>query len=132
MSTKALSVSGGANLMQFIQPGAAGSEGVPVMIANSTVGYYFNPYSMDGGNIIPVKLHPYMPAGTIMLWCRNLPAQYQNVNVPLTAMMDCRRDYYQIDWPLVTRAQARGVYAEEVMKVYAPFAIGIINNIGNA
>ena len=33
-------------------------------------------------------------------------------------------------WPLLTRANQTGVYAEEVMKVYAPFALSIITNIG--
>ena len=40
-----------------------------------------------------------------------------------------RRDYYQIDWPVTTRAQMVGVYAEETLAVYAPFAMAAITNI---
>ncbi len=103
----------------------------PSVVAGQVVGYYFNPFSMDGGQLIPIRLHPNMPAGTLMAWTENLPGHYQSANVPYTARMQCRRDYYQIPWPLVTRARETGVYAEEVLKVYAPFAIGVITNIGD-
>jgi hypothetical protein len=36
-----------------------------------------------------------------------------------------------MDWPLKTRAYEFGVYAEEVLAVYAPFAMGVISNIAN-
>jgi hypothetical protein len=42
-----------------------------------------------------------------------------------------RRDYYRIDWPLRTRKREYGIYAEEVLAVYAPFALGLITNIAN-
>jgi hypothetical protein len=106
----------------------AGSNNVS-FTAGAVIGYYMNPYSLDGGNIIPIKLHPTLPAGTIFFWCNNLPAFYQSANVPQVAQVQCRRDYYQIPWPIVTRANATGVYAEEVLKVYAPFALGTISNI---
>ena len=106
----------------------AGSNNVS-FTAGAVVGFYMNPYTLDGGNVIPIKLHPTMPAGTIFFWCNNLPAFYQSANVPQVAQVQCRRDYYQIPWPIVTRANATGVYAEEVLKVYAPFALGTITNI---
>jgi hypothetical protein len=52
-------------------------------------------------------------------------------NVPRTAEVKVRRDYYQLDFPIRTRAQEFGVYAEEVLAVYAPFAMGVITNIAN-
>ena len=132
ISTKSLTASGGASLMQVIQPGPGGlGQGAPVMTAGNVVGYYYNPFTLGGGQIIPIKLHPNLPAGTVFGWAENLPAYYQSANVPQTASIQCRRDYYQIPWPLVTRANQTGVYSEEVLKVYAPFAMGIITNIGN-
>jgi hypothetical protein len=108
----------------------AGSNQVS-FTAGAVVGFYMNPYSLEGGQIIPIKLHPTLPAGTLFFWCNNLPAFYQSANVPQVAQVQCRRDYYQIPWPIVTRANATGVYSEEVLKVYAPFALGTITNIGN-
>lgn len=98
-------------------------------VASGTIEAYFNPYAVNGGYKVPILLHPTLPAGTILAYCENLPAQYQNNNVPNVAEVHTRRDWYQIDWPLKTRQQEVGVYAEEVLAVYAPFSIGIINNI---
>ena len=85
----------------------------------------------NGSPTIPIKIHPNLPPGTMKFWCNSLPGQYQSANVPVVASVDCRRDYYQIPWPQVTRRQETGVYAEEVLKVYAPFALSILNNIAN-
>ena len=103
----------------------------PSFVAGQVVGFYFNPFSLNGNQVIPIRLHPSMPAGTIFFWAQNLPAQYESANVPQVAQVQCRRDYYQIDWNPITRANETGVYAEEVLKVYAPFALGILTNIGN-
>lgn len=101
------------------------------IVANGVVEYYYNPFALDGGYKIPVKIHPFVPPGTILGWAENLPAQYQSSNVPNVAEVKTRRDYYRMDWPLKTRAYEFGVYAEEVLAVYAPFAMGVITNIAN-
>jgi hypothetical protein len=101
------------------------------VIAGGTIEAYFNPFAANGGYKVPIMIHPYLPAGTILFWCQNLPIQYQNNEVPQVAEVHYHRDYYEIDWPLVTRAYQMGVYAEEVLAVYAPFAMGVITNIGN-
>lgn len=99
--------------------------------AGQVIGWYVNPYSMDGGQFIPIRLHPNLPAGTILAWCQNLPAYYQSSNVPMVAEVQCRRDYYQIPWPIMTRSNATGVYVEQILKVHASFALGVITNIAN-
>jgi hypothetical protein len=101
------------------------------IVANGVVEYYYNPFALDGGYKIPVKIHPFVPPGTIIGWSENLPAQYQSSNVPNVAEVKTRRDYYRMDWPLKTRSYEFGVYAEEVLAVYAPFAMGVIGNIAN-
>jgi hypothetical protein len=111
---------------------ASGSNEPMGIVAGGVVTYYFNPYTANpGGMMIPVRLHPYLPAGTILLHCENLPVQYQNNEVPNVAEMRLRQDFYQIDWPMVTRRQEVGTYVEEVLAVYAPFALGCITNIAN-
>lgn len=107
------------------------NTGTPGMVAGGVVGWYFNPFTAEGGARIPIKLHPKLPAGTLIGWAENLPAQYQSHNTPNVAEVKTRVDYYQIDWPLRTRAREFGVYAEEVLAVYAPFAMGVITNIAN-
>lgn len=126
VSTKCLTGAASAPLLQVISPP---SESGAVLQAGITIGYYFNPFAMNGGVKIPVMIHPTLPPGTILGWCDNLPMQYQSHNVPNSVEVKVRQDYYQIDWPLRTRAQEFGVYAEEVLAVYAPFSLGIITNI---
>jgi len=101
------------------------------LAAAGAVSYYFNPYALNGGLRIPIRIHPRVPAGTIIGWAENLPVQYQSNEVPNVAEVKTRQDYYQIDWPVVTRQRQVGVYAEEVLAIYAPFAMGVITNIGN-
>ncbi|HEV2334981.1 MAG TPA: hypothetical protein VGS13_05755 [Stellaceae bacterium] len=101
------------------------------LAAAGAVSFYFNPYAMNGGLRIPIRIHPRVPAGTIIGWAENLPIQYQSSEVPNVAEVKTRQDYYQIDWPVVTRQRQVGVYAEELLAVYAPFAMGVITNIGN-
>lgn len=97
--------------------------------AGGTITFYFNPYGVNGGTSIPVMLHPTLAPGTILAYAENLPSQYKNNNTPAVAQVITRRDYYRIDWPLVTRQRQYGVYAEEVLAVYAPFAMGILTNV---
>jgi hypothetical protein len=101
------------------------------LTAGGTISWYYNPFALNGGSKIPVKIHPYLPAGTIMGYCETLPEAYQNNEVPNVAEVKTRRDYYRVDWPLRTRQREVGVYAEQVLAVYVPFAMGVITNIGN-
>lgn len=102
------------------------------LTAGGMIEMYFNPFTADGGAKIPVKIHPNVPAGTVLAYAEQLPTWYQSNEVPNVAEVLTRRDYYRMDWPLRTRQREYGVYAEEVLAVYAPFAMGILTNIGNA
>ncbi|MEW6563324.1 MAG: hypothetical protein AB1400_08865 [Pseudomonadota bacterium] len=111
---------------------ASPEAGAQAIAAGGAIEFYFNPYALGGGYKIPVLVHPTLPPGTILAMAENLPAQYQSSEVPNVAEVKTRADYYQIDWPLRTRAQEVGVYAEETLAVYAPFAMGVITNIADA
>ncbi|HYZ40554.1 MAG TPA: hypothetical protein VE687_08005, partial [Stellaceae bacterium] len=129
ITTKVLSNTAGP-LLRYDSP-ADGTAGEYQLTASGVVQYYYNPFALNGGLKIPLRIHPRVPPGTIIGWAENLPIQYQSNEVPNVAEIKTRQDYYQIDWPIVTRQRQVGVYAEEVLAVYAPFAMGIICNIGN-
>jgi hypothetical protein len=101
------------------------------LVAGGNLAFYFNPFAMGGGTKIPVLIHPNLAPGTIVAYCEDLPMQYRSNNVPNTAAVKLRQEYYQLQWPLRTRAREFGVYCESVLAVYAPFAIGMITNIAN-
>ena len=111
---------------------ADGDHGGPYGVsASGVVRWYYNPFSVDGGFDIPVKVHPDLPPGTILALCERLPVWYQSNQTPNVAEVMTRRDYYRVDWPLRTRRREFGVYTEETLAVYAPFGVGILANIGN-
>jgi hypothetical protein len=116
-----------SSLVRFVMD----NNGPNSMVAGQTIGFYVNPFTLAGGQQIPIKLHPFLPAGTIFFWCQNLPAYYQSNQVPQVCEIQCRRDWYQIPWPIVTRSNATGVYSELVLKCYFTAALGVITNIGN-
>jgi hypothetical protein len=99
--------------------------------AGGVVRWYYNPFSVDGGKDIPIMVHPDLPPGTIFFQTENLPEWYQSNEIPQVAAVIPRRDYYRIDWPLVTRRRQFGTYCESVLAVYVPFAFAILQNIGN-
>ena len=113
-------------LRQNVTIGAGGK-----ITAGQVIGFYFNPFTLGAGKMIPVLLHPNVPPGTLIAWAEDLPAQYQSNNVPNVAEVHVRRDWYDIEWPLTTRSYQHGIYVEEVLAVYAPFAMGVITGIGN-
>jgi hypothetical protein len=90
---------------------------------------YLNRYSMDGVREIPVKLHPNLPAGTILFTSSQIPYPLSNVTDVLK--VKGRRDYYQLEWPIRTRRWEYGVYSDEVLQNYFPPAFGVITNIAN-
>ena len=93
--------------------------------------WYYNPFSVDGGTDIPIRVHPDLPPGTVLGYCEQLPVWYQNNETENPIAVQLRRDYYRVDWPLRTRRREYGVYTEETLVPYAPFAVGVINNIAN-
>jgi hypothetical protein len=125
ITTLCLNNSSGPLLQYFTSP----ADGYQKLLAGGNIEFYFNPFTQDGGMKIPIIIHPTLPAGTILLWCETLPPQYMDSEIPNVAEVHTRRDYYQIDWPLRTRLYESGVYSEQTVAVYAPFAMGAITNI---
>lgn len=89
---------------------------------------YLNRFSMAGGQVIPIRIHPNMPAGMILFTTSKLP--YPLSNVTNVMQVRTRQDYYQIEWPLRSRKYEYGVYADEVLQHYFPPSMGVIYNIG--
>jgi len=86
------------------------------------VSFLLQPFALNGGLKIPCASIRACRPGTIIALpsiCDPVPSN----EVPNVAEIKTRQDYYQIDWPVVTRQRQIGVYAEEVLAIYAPFAM---------
>jgi hypothetical protein len=88
---------------------------------------YTNKFAMNGSVNVPIKIHPNLPAGTIMFRTKTLPYPLSNVTNVVQKLL--RRDYYQIEWPNRTRKYEYGVYMDGVLQNFFPPAFGIITNI---
>ncbi len=118
-------LAGGANSAQrFIFDASQDALGGGVMVTT-----YKNKYSMTGAKTLDIKVHPNMPAGTMLFLTRKLP--YPLANVGNVVQIRTRQDYYQIEWPLRSRRYEYGVYADQVLQHYFPPSMSVITNIGN-
>lgn len=90
---------------------------------------YLNRFSMQGGSTLNIRVHPNMPAGTLLMTTSVLP--YPLAGVGNLMQIRTRQDYYQIEWPLRTRRYEYGIYADEVLQHFFPPALAVIANIGN-
>ena len=90
---------------------------------------YLNRFSMQGGSVLDIRVHPNMPAGTLLMTTGVLP--YPLSGVGNLIQVRTRQDYYQIEWPLRSRRYEYGVYADEVLQHYFPPSLALITNIGN-
>ena len=76
---------------------------------------------------VKINIHPNMPPGMLMFWSDSVP--YPLNDIGAIVLKHLRRDYYQIEWPLVTRSYQYGVYFDGVLKNYFPPAFGLIRGI---
>lgn len=81
-----------------------------------------------GAGIIPLKMHPMIPPGTLYFDIATNP--YPSSRIPAVRTMLIQRDYYGIEWPLVSRAWTFGTYAHEVLAHYIPWATAVLTGIG--
>lgn len=120
---KIIIANGGAPLIRYM----GDFQGSSTIEAGSVVGSYLNKIT---NKAVKVEVHPDMPNGMILFYSQNMPAQYYPyTNVGSVLEVKCRRDYYQIEWPLRTRKYEYGVYSDELLACYFPPAFGLIYNI---
>lgn len=122
--TKKVLQAGANNAMRFTVNADQGN-----FAGGQLVTSYLNKFSMDGAKAIAILPHPNLPAGTILFDTEALP--YPLSGVASVLQMKCRRDYYQIEWPVKARRYEYGVYCDGVLQNYFPPAFGMITNIAN-
>lgn len=118
---------GSAPLFRFQMDGD--SKGVVSATAGTIVGHYLNKFTMAGGQLVQVLLHPNVPPGMILFYSKSLP--YPLSNVKNLLQMKMRRDYFQIEWPVVRPAYEFSVWANGVLQNYFTPAFGMIYNIAD-
>jgi hypothetical protein len=124
---KKIVASGGVPLFRFTLPGSTGSEeDKPALLGGASIAKYWNKFTQS---FLDIRIHPNLAPGTIFFNSSEIP--YPLSGVDNVSFVRCRRDYYQIEWPVVSRQYVYGVYADEVLVCRAPFSLGVIANVAN-
>lgn len=100
------------------------------ILGGFVVDAYKSKYSINpsGGQAIPIRIHPMFPSGTLYYDINTNP--YPHSRVPGVRAMLMQRDYYAIEWPVVTRQWSFGTYVQEVLAHYMPWISAIRTGIG--
>jgi hypothetical protein len=124
---KKIVASGGIPLFRFTLPGGTGSEDdKPALLGGASIAKYWNKFTQQ---FLDIRIHPNLAPGTVFFNSSEIP--YPLSGVDNVSFVRCRRDYYQIEWPVVSRQYVYGVYADEVLVCRAPFSLGVIANVAN-
>lgn len=83
--------------------------------------------SSSGANIIPLKMHPMIPPGTLYFDIATNP--YPTSRIPATREIFLMRDYYGYEWPAINRAWSFGTYSNQTMAHYTPWLTAVITGI---
>ena len=94
--------------------------------AGAGVTRYYNSFT---GQWIPVKTHPYLPKGKMLLLTHHLPEWFPNNEIPDAIIIATQEEYADYQFAFTTRAYEHGVYVAEVPVPYAPGFSSIISNI---
>lgn len=100
------------------------------LLGGFVVSAYQSRYAMNpnGANAIPIRIHPMLPPGTIYLDLAENP--YPQSRAAFARGMFVQRDYYSIEWPLVSRQWTFGTYCHECLAMNFPWIPGLITGIG--
>lgn len=104
----------------------AGVSGQTSVVGGARVSSYAS--HVDGSEI-PFHVSPYASPGVVLFVTERVP--YALNNVGNLFQVKCRRDWYQLEWPLRSRKYEYGVYADEVFQHFFPASLGAITNITN-
>lgn len=122
--SKKILAGGATGAQRFVFDSRQDAIGGGVMVTS-----YKNKYSLAGAKTLDIKIHPNMPAGTMLFLTRKLP--YPLANVGNVIQVRTRQDYYQIEWPLRARRYEYGVYSDQVLQHFFPPSMSVITNIAN-
>lgn len=117
--------SGPAGYTVFMNPQAPNGVGGFIVTGYQSRYAVANP---TGAGVIPIKIHPMMPPGTLYFDVATNP--YPTSRIPFVRELYVQRDYYSIEWPPVSRAWAFGTYVHEVLAHYMPWATAVLTGIG--
>jgi hypothetical protein len=106
-------------------------DGQRNVVGGIYIGSYLNKFASSFAegipNEIPIRIHPNLPASTMLFPVYSLP--YPNNAVPNVWEIETLQEYTQYEWALTTRRYEFGIYWQSVLKSYFPKAQAAIVGI---
>ena len=106
-------------------PGSVGN-----LVGAGYVGSYNNRFALGARKPIPIEIHPNMTDGTIFMDCEINP--YPNSNIPYARAVRTLRDYFQVLWPATTPSWRNSIFTAEMLQLYIPYGLAVLQNIANS
>lgn len=107
-------------------------DGASDLTGGIYVGSYLNKFSSAFAQgvprDIPIRIHPFLPQGTILFVTHRLP--YPTNQVPAVWEVETLMEYTQFEWPMVQRRYEFGIYHMQVLKGYFSKAQAAIVGVG--
>ncbi len=118
----------GAASTVFVRNGGPNGE----VIGGSMVQEYKSKFSAyNEQKVLPIRNIPYLPANTIMMPTLNNPYPAAGDTIPSNYRIVCREGYYGLKFPYRTRQHEVGIYVEEAMEAYVPWAGVLLTSVGD-
>ncbi len=94
---------------------------------------YRSKFSVSGlAKPLPVRVHPWLPSGTILLYTVNNPYPAAGGSIPSVLRVVALEDHFGLRYPFTTLEYSMGVYCFETLQNYIPFAHALLCGIGSA
>lgn len=81
-------------------------------------------------NVVPFMVHPYLPAGTVLMLSESVP--YPNSEINNVFEVETLAEYADYEFARTDRNYQHGVYANEALKVFAPVTCAVLTGVKNA
>jgi len=86
--------------------------------------------AFGSSKVLPVKNIPWLPAGTILMPTFNNPYPAAGDQIPSNFRMVCREGYYGLKFPYISRQHSMGIFVEEALECYVPWAGMLLTSVG--
>ena len=81
--------------------------------------------------VLPIRNIPWLPSNTILLPTFNNPYPAAGASIPANFRMVCREGYYGLKFPYTSRIHSMGMFVEEGLECYVPWAGALLTSVGD-
>jgi len=81
--------------------------------------------------VLPIRNVPWLPANTIICPTFTNPYPAAGDTIPSNFRMVCREGYYGLKFPYISRVHSMGIYVEEALECYVPWAGILLTSVGD-